>query len=231
MHRHRLLLGLAVILLSGCSGGSFSNRVTEPMQQTFLSDTPVALQVNNIAGTVHVIGWAQPRVDVNAMKYAGSKDELKSVSVNVQHAAPTVTVTTSISFSTANAGVDYTIRIPAASSVRVSNDAGIVRIDGVGGDVNVQSQAGSVTATLPRVDFNRSITLHSTTGVVTLNIPKDSNATVRAVSTVGSFSSDFPIAASRNNVVGVTAGGKIGSGSGKIDLSTTTGAIGLHSSP
>jgi DUF4097 and DUF4098 domain-containing protein YvlB len=225
------LLGLGCALLTACIGSYGGSRVSEATTQNVALSGPATLRVDNTAGTVHVAAWNNPQVAIVAKKFAPSRDDLKNIVIDVVHSGSSVIVTTRYLQTLSHGTVDYTISVPTASSVRVNNTAGLVSVDGVGGNVNVRSEAGSVSATLPRVDANRSVTLHATTGTVTLTIPKDSNATVHAVSTVGSFSSDFPITSSSNNVVGVTADGRIGSGSGNIDLSTTTGAIGLHTSP
>jgi DUF4097 and DUF4098 domain-containing protein YvlB len=113
--------------------------------------------------------------------------------------------------------------------VQVGNVAGSVSVGGVTGDVSVETQAGTIDATLGRVDGNRSIDLRATTGTITLRIARESSATVNAESTVGSFSSDAPeIVQSRENVVGVRASGNLGSGTARIRLNTTTGAIALR---
>jgi DUF4097 and DUF4098 domain-containing protein YvlB len=113
--------------------------------------------------------------------------------------------------------------------VQVGNVAGSVSVGGVTGNVSVETQTGTIDATLGRVDGDRSIDLRATTGTVTLRIAHESNATVNAESTVGSFSSDAPgIVQSQENVVGVRASGKLGLGTARIQLNTTTGAIALR---
>ena len=123
----------------------------------------------------------------------------------------------------------YRISVPPGASLQIGNVAGSVSVGGVSGDVSVETQAGTIDATLGRVDGDRSIDLRATTGTIALRIARDSSASVNAESTVGSFSSDVPgIVQSRENVVGVRASGNVGSGTARIRLNTTTGAIALR---
>jgi DUF4097 and DUF4098 domain-containing protein YvlB len=126
-------------------------------------------------------------------------------------------------------GVRYRISVPAAASLQISNVAGAISIAGIRGDAGVETQAGKIDAGLGRVDGNRSIDLRATTGAVVLWISPDSSANVEASSTVGAFASNLPgISESRENIVGVRASGTIGSGSARIRLTTTTGAVALR---
>jgi hypothetical protein len=218
---------LALAFLAACN----MSRVSETSTQSIPVSGPAQLRVDNVAGTVRVNAWDKPVVQIEAKKYAESQDALKYVNVSVEHSGSSVTVKTSYSQPTSNGGVEFTISLPAGSSVEVNNIAGTVNLDGIGGNVNVQSQAGTIEASLPRVEGDRSVILHATTGAITLTIPKDSDATVHAGSTVGAFSTDFSIPTSRSSMIGAVADGKLGTGSARIDLSTTTGAIDLRAAP
>jgi len=129
-------------------------------------------------------------------------------------------------------GVRYRIVVPAGASLQVSNLAGAVDVTGVRGNIDVVTQAGEITVDAGRVSGDRSISLRATTGAVRLTVARQSSARVEAYSTVGDFSTDVPgVSQQRQNIVGARGSGTIGSGSGRISLTTTTGAIVLFGRP
>ena len=216
----------AAILATGCSG--FSERAHETVHQS-IAGVPAVVRIDNVAGSVRVDGSPRAAVDVEATKFASGETELRSIHIDVRKEGNDVVVATSYEGGTHGGGVRYRITVPSAAAVRIDNVAGAVDVAGVGGDLSVETQAGRITADCGRVEGNRSIDLDATTGAVDLTIARDSNATVEAHSTVGHISSDLSeIAAQRENFVGANATGKIGTGSARIRLTTTTGAISLR---
>jgi hypothetical protein len=215
-----------LLALIACAGG---DRVREQVHRTLsVSDAP-NVSVQNVAGTVRIDGWQKPLVDVLATKYGNNIDDLRNVSIDVHQEGDAVTIATRYSGGTHQGGVGYQISVPAGASVHVQNVAGAVDLAGVRGSVVVETQAGRIGAALGKVEGDRSITLGATTGAIELSIARDSNASVEVSSTVGHFSSSFPeISQSSENIVGMRAAGKIGSGSATIRLSTTVGAIELR---
>jgi Toastrack DUF4097 len=216
----------AALLATGCSG--FSERARETVHQS-IAGVPATVRVDNVAGTVRVDGSPRETVDVEATKFASDQTELRSIHVAVRKEGDDVVVATSYGGSTHGGGVRYRITVPSATAVRIGNVAGAVDVSGLSGDLSVETQAGRITADCGRVDGNRSIDLNATTGAVELTIARDSSATIDARSTVGHISSDLSeVAAQRENLVGAAATGKIGTGSARIRLTTTTGAIALR---
>jgi DUF4097 and DUF4098 domain-containing protein YvlB len=224
----RGLLPVAALALCACSG-AFGERVHEQFHQTIDSGSSPSVTVDNVAGTVTIETWTKPSVDVSATKYGYDASELRGITIDVSRGAAGISIKTRYEGDNHNGGVRYTIAVPQASSLDVGNVAGAVRVAGVTGDVTVETQAGTVDARLGKVDGNRSIDLRATTGTVTLWLARDSSASLEAQSVVGSFSSDFPgIGQSRENIVGSRAGGKIGAGTARVRLATTTGGISIR---
>ena len=219
---------IAVFVLAACAG-SFDERVHQEVQQAMALEAPGTVNVENIAGTVTVTTWAKPRVDIRATKYGYDAQELRSITIDVRKEGRSIFIATRYGSGMHRGGVRYRIQLPASASVHVSNVAGSVDVSGLRGDVSVQTQAGTIVADLGRVAGARSVDLQATTGAIRVWIAPDSDVNVDVHSTVGAFSSDIPsIAQSRENIVGVRAGGTIGSGSARIRLVTTTGAIVLR---
>lgn len=217
---------LLLPLLAAC-GSSFS--MHEEFHQAVESGPAPVVRVENVAGEVAVEPWRRHVVDVAATKYASDLSQLRSVTIEVRRGGEGVSIVTRYFGPTHGGGVRYRISVPQDASVEIRNTAGSVSVGAVGGDVDVETQAGKVDAGLGRVGGNRRIELRATTGAVALEIARDSSATVDAESTVGSISSDFPaVAQTRENLVGSRASGRIGGGNAQIRLSTTTGAITLQ---
>jgi DUF4097 and DUF4098 domain-containing protein YvlB len=218
----------AGVLLTVAACGS-GDRVREQIHRTLaVSDRP-NVSLRNVAGEVRIDAWQKPLVDVEATKYGNNIDDLRNVTVDVHQEGEAVIIATRYSEGTHAGGVGYRISVPVGASVHVQNVAGAVDLAGVRGDIVVDTQAGRIGAALGKVEGDRSITLSATTGAIELSIARNSSASVEVSSTVGHFSSSFPeISQSRENIVGIRAAGNLGSGSAKVRLSTTVGAIDLR---
>jgi hypothetical protein len=223
------VIGLGALLTLCACTGSFGERVHEQFHRAIDSGATPFVHVDNIAGAVAIVAWDKPVVNIVATKYGYDASELRSVTINVNREGDGIFVVTTYAGGNHSGGVRYRISVPAGASLQIGNVAGSVSVGGVSGDVSVETQAGTIDAALGRVDGGRSIDLRATTGTIALRIARDSSASVNAESTVGSFSSDVPgIVQSRQNVVGVRASGNVGSGTARIRLNTTTGAIALR---
>src|SRR6266496_2396244 len=140
--------------------------------------------------------------------------------------------------------VDYTITVPRQAileSIELVN--GSLDIDGVEGSVKASSVNGRVTArgllgeaklstingplqaTFTRLDESKPISLQSVNGSVTLNIPSDANAMVRASTVHGGISNDFGLEVRHGEYVGHDLEGQIGTGGPRIKLGNVNGAI------
>ncbi len=215
-------------LLAGCSG-AFGDRVHEDVHQSVGTSAAPDVVVSNVAGAVRISAWSKPLVDVEATKYGYDPAELRGIAITIYREGDAVSIATNYSGGVHGGGVRYRIFVPLESALKVKNIAGLVDISGVTGNLDVETQAGAITVNAGRVVGKRTIDLRATTGAVKLGIAPGSSARVDADSTVGGFSSDIEgISQRRENLVGVRAGGTIGSGSGLIRLTTTTGGIALR---
>lgn len=224
-------LSLALVLplmLQACSN-AFDERVHEDVHRTVAAGGAPTVRIDNVAGAVRIEGWNKPLVDVRATKYGYDERELRSIAIDVGRQDDEIAVVTRYTGGVHGGGVRYRISVPSGSSLHVGNVAGLVEVAGVRGDLSIETQAGKITADADVVAGNRSVDLRATTGAITLVIAPGSSARVEAQSTIGDFSSDVPgVSQERRNIVGSRGGGTIGSGSARISLTTTTGAIALR---
>lgn len=140
--------------------------------------------------------------------------------------------------------VDYSITVPRKArleSIDLVN--GSLEINGVEGDVKASSVNGRVIArgllgtaklstvnggleaTFANLDSARPVSLNSVNGPVTLIIPSDANAVVRAGTVHGSISNDFGIQVHHGDYVGHELYGQIGQGGPTIKLGNVNGPI------
>lgn len=142
--------------------------------------------------------------------------------------------------------VDYSITVPRKArleSIDLVN--GSLEINGVEGDVKASSVNGRVVArgllgtaklstvnggleaTFANLDSARPISLNSVNGSVTVIIPSDANAVVRAGTVHGAISNDFGIKVHHGEYVGHELHGQIGQGGPLIKLGNVNGRISI----
>lgn len=229
--RRLVLIALTLLTtLSACVGTTFHETSRESFHQSIAAPAAPTVHVDNVAGTIRIEGWDKSSVAVQATKYGESPEDLRNLAIDVRRDGSNIFIETKYNAAGIHGGgVRYRISVPQSASLVINNVAGTTDVSGVMGNLSVDTKSGTVDAQAGKVDGNRSIDLNATTGTVRLSISRDSSARVDAHSTVGDFSSDFPsVTSSRQNLVGVSAQGKIGSGSAMVRLTTTTGAISLR---
>jgi DUF4097 and DUF4098 domain-containing protein YvlB len=142
--------------------------------------------------------------------------------------------------------VDYTIMVPRSArleSVDLVN--GSLEVDGVEGDIKASSVNGklvarglagvaklstvngSLEATFNKLDEAKPISLGSVNGNVTLIIPSDSNAVVRAGTVHGEISDEFGLNVQHGDYVGHELYGQLGTGGPRIKLGNVNGRISI----
>ena len=147
------------------------------------------------------------------------------------------------------ASVDYTVTVPRQArleSIELVN--GSLDINGVEGDVKASSingrliaaglagearlttVNGQLEATFSRLDESKPISLTSVNGNVTLVIPSNANAIVRADTVHGNISNDFGLKVNHGDYVGHELHGQIGTGGPRIKLGNVNGGIRIRHS-
>src|SRR5688500_484085 len=142
--------------------------------------------------------------------------------------------------------VDYSITVPRKArleSIDLVN--GSLEINGVEGDVKASSVNGRLVArgllgvaklstvnggleaTFANLDSARPVSLNSVNGSMTLIIPSDANAVVRAGTVPGAISNDFGIKLHHGEYVGHELHGQIGQGGPVITLNNVNGRISI----
>lgn len=235
--------------------GQPGEQLTEEFHQTYPLSATGRVNLGNINGGVKIKVWDRAAVQVDAIKKAFRKERLAEATIEVTSTEENIRIKTEYpernqSFYKDDrrydnpAVVEYTLTVPRKAtleSIELVN--GPLDIDGVEGDVKASSINGPVTArglmgiarlstvngplqaVFTQLYESKPITLGSVNGSVTLIIPSDSNASVRAGTVHGSISNDFGIQVKHGEYVGHNLEGQIGTGGPRIKLGNVNGGI------
>jgi DUF4097 and DUF4098 domain-containing protein YvlB len=225
----------------------------EEFHQTYPLSPTGRVGLENINGGVQIKVWDRAAVQVDAIKKAYRKERLAEARIEVNSTEDNLHIKTeypdwnqtSRSDRYDNpASVEYSLTVPrkavldsielvngsididgAEGSVKASSINGRVAARGLMGDVKLSTINGPLQATFTQLDDERPISLGSVNGNVTLIIPSDANASVRAGTVHGGISNDFGLQVKHGEYVGHNLDGQIGTGGPRIKLGNVNGAI------
>jgi hypothetical protein len=228
-----------------------SGEATATVHESFGASSEVRISLSNVSGRILVTPSRGDVVDISAVKHAANTDALSKISVVIdRNGSPVNDVHVRTHYdrdSRGDGSVEYTLSVPRRAIVRLSNITGSIMASGLSNDVSVTDIAGNVTvenidgnlqvhtvnggivASLTRFTNDRRVTLYAVSGPVSLTIPRDTGAVVKAHSISGAFSSDFPLTV-KSEMIGSHVDGRIGNGDGWISLETVSGSMDLKSS-
>ncbi len=224
----------AALSLAGCIDASTfaSHNVEAKLHRSIAAAGATQLSVINVSGSITIIAWDRPSVDISARVYGASQDAVARTHVVTQGGSE-ISVKTEYDnnggiFGNHNgAEVDYTIRAPKTIAVSVTNISGPTTLTGLAGDVDASEISGRLDATLGRVAGTRSIHMNAISGRITVRIDRDSSARVNASTLSGSVNVFFP-SDLHQGVVGNSATGRIGKGTASMTLHTVSGPIAVE---
>ena len=237
------------------TGEQPGDEVREEFHQTYPISPTGRVSLENINGGVQIKIWDRPAVQVDAIKRAYRRDRLAEAKIEVNATEENIRIKTEYPNENQNfrsderrynnpAIVDYTLTVPRKAvleSIELIN--GSIDIDGVEGNVKATSINGKLVAkglsgearlstingplhaTFMHLDESRPIDLGSVNGNVTLIIPSNANALIRAGTVHGGISSDFGLKVKHGEYVGHSLDGQIGTGGPRIKLGNVNGAI------
>ena len=265
MNRHRqsatwlgAVLGTVcalLVLTLGAHASDHRGALTEEFHQTYALSADGRVELDNINGPVHISGWDQNQIKVDAVKYADTKERLDEAKIEVDASANSISIRTHYPNRDQNwnwgshnnpASVEYTLTVPRNArldEIKLIN--GSLDITGVSGEVNASCINGRLEAhnlagrarlsTINgRLDAKfdqlagKSVDLNSVNGSVDLTIPSDSNAEVEASTVSGNINNDFGLHVNNHRFVGHDLSGELGHGGTRIKLSNVNGRIEVH---
>jgi hypothetical protein len=141
--------------------------------------------------------------------------------------------------------VQFTVKLPAGLRFVGKTVNGSVDAQGLGGDAvahtvngdvevstagNVQAETvnGSIKAELGRADWTGPVQFKTVNGSVTLSLPANTGAEVRASTVNGSIETDFPLTLHKGRFTGRRLSGTLGAGGRELQIETVNGSIELR---
>ena len=233
--------------------GESGKELREEFHQTYNLSPTGRVSLENINGGVQIKIWDRSAVQVDAVKKAYRRDRLNEAKIEVNATEENIRIKTEYpdrdqDFSRDRydnpATVEYTLTVPRKAvleSIEMVN--GSIDIDGVEGNVKASSINGRVgarglmgearlstingqlEATFTQLDETKAISLNSVNGSVTLIIPSNANASIRASTVHGGITSDFGLKVKDGEYVGHSMDGQIGTGGPHIKLGNVNGGI------
>ena len=235
--------------------GETGEELREEFHQTYPLSPTGRISLENLNGGVKIKVWDQASVQVDAIKKAYRRDRLNEAKIEINATEENIRIKTEYPYENQTfrnderrhdnpATVEYSLTVPRKAileSIEMVN--GSIDIDGVEGNVKASSINGRVnarglisevrlstingplTATFTQLDETKPIQLNSVNGSVTLIIPSNANASIRAGTVHGGITNDFGLKIKHGEYVGHSMDGQIGTGGPRIKLANVNGGI------
>ena len=241
-----------------CTGEQPGQELREEFHQTYPLSATGRVSLENINGGVNIKVWDRPAVQVDAIKKAYRQNRLAEATIEVNSTEESIRIKTEYPYGnqTFRSGegrydnpaiVEYSLTVPRKAvleSIELIN--GHLDIDGVEGNVKASSINGKVIArglmgearlstvngplqaTFTQLNEARPISLASVNGNLTLIIPSNANASIKAGTVHGGISNSFNLKVKHGEYVGHSLDGQIGTGGPKIKLGNVNGGIRIN---
>src|SRR5689334_21191634 len=236
-------------------GGEPGEQVTEEFHQTYQLSATGRVSLANINGGVKIKVWDRAAVQVDAIKKAYRRERLEEAKIEVNATEENIRIKTEYPYENQTfrsdnrrydnpATVEYSLTIPRKAvletielingsididgvegNVKATSINGEVRARGLLSEVRLSTINGSLTATFTQLDETKPISLGSVNGNVTLVIPSNANASIRAGTVHGGITNDFGLKIKHGEWVGHSMDGQLGTGGPRIKLANVNGGI------
>lgn len=247
----------AVPNVESAGGEQPGEQVTEEFHQTYPLSATGRVNLANINGGVKIKVWDRAAVQVDAIKKAYRRDRLSEAQIEVTATEENIRIKTEYpddnqSFRNGEgrynnpASVEYSLTVPRKATlesielingqldiegvegnVKASSINGTVTASGLMGEARLTTVNGTLQASFAKLDESKPVSLGSVNGNLTLVIPSNANASVRASTVHGSISNDWGIKVKHGEYVGHNLDAQIGTGGPRLKLSNVNGAINI----
>ncbi|MBX3288690.1 MAG: DUF4097 family beta strand repeat protein [Acidobacteria bacterium] len=229
--------------------------VEERFEQTYPLTPDGRVRLQNINGSIEVEAWDRNEVHVLAIKVAETAEALKNIEIDIKAKSDSITIEAnhrgasnrSVSGQSARSTqVRFYLKVPRNAvldeigtvngAIKLSNMANAVRVSAVNGSITATDLSGSTTLQtvnggiavgFARLDANSKISLNTVSGRVSVTLPSNSEATVKANTLSGRIENGLGLRVNKR-LVGTDMHGKIGSGAAQLRLNSISGAITIN---
>jgi len=225
-------------------------KVVDEIEKTFKVDSDSSFRLDNINGSLDIIGWNKDVIKVTAVITADNQRDRDRISIDIIQNSRGVNVETryakQIEGVEHHSGkIDYTVKVPFAAqlpSIELVN--GSLTIENVTGEINAELVNGAIVATELGGDSEMSsvngsinvkyktitsqlnrINLETVNGSVKLYLPDEISALINIETVHGSIKNDFGLKAEKGMFVGHFLTGSIGSGDVDISIDSVNGSV------
>lgn len=226
-------------------------RFQQEIHQSFPLTTNGLVRLDNVNGSIHIMGWDRPEIEINATEHANRESDLRELKIEIAPKPDEIRIHTkypnakwSLWKRGSSARVDYEIKAPRQAHLeKIDNVNGRIECEGVSGPVH----ASTVNGVLRFRDLERDASLESVNGVVdaafnslvdvnnaslkTVNgrvevaFPANADVEVSANTLNGSIHSAPGLGVRKHWPVGTDLKGTLGKGGARLHAETVNGAI------
>jgi DUF4097 and DUF4098 domain-containing protein YvlB len=251
-----VIVAAAALSLAACdvvvNSMSASAKAQDEWSKTYSIAPNGRLEVGNTNGLIEVLATDSPQIEVTAERIAhanteeAAKELLKQVQIKETVSGDAVkletVLPTSVGFGRSGE-VRYHLKVPAGLSVRLHNTNGLVRVEGLRGEVTAETTNGGVRGR----NLSGAIDASTTNGGVDLEVDAIAAGGIKAETTNGGVQLVVPenvkaeLSANTTHggvhVTGLTVdgetsrtrvAGRVNGGGPKISLETTNGGINVR---
>lgn len=233
----------------------YRSDITERFDQTYPLNPNGRVSLSNINGSIEVVAWDRNEVRVEATKTADSAETMALMEIKVRSTPERLSIDVDLSGARAiwrrndvgrKAVIDFKISVPRTAilnevetvngSVSVANLTNFTKISAVNGAVtarnlrgnaNLSTVNGDVNCEFDRAEAGTKIALNTVNGRVSLTLPSDINATIKADTLNGNIVNDFGLPVRKGEYVGRDLYGRIGTGEVDIKLDSVNGQLSI----
>lgn len=247
--------GFFVVLSTMLMCAALSADVKETEEFSFDVEPGARLSLENINGSIEIVGGNGSKVDIIAYKKAGKQEYLDDLRVVIDADASYVRIETRHPDSSggwfkwgndSSGSVSYEIAVPSdinldaietvngdvgiesvAGDVKASTVNGSLTVKGLAADVDLETVNGSVRAEFSALDEGQRVNAEAVNGKIALMLPANASADVRAETVNGSIDADDFGLKAEKGFVGRDLAGSIGGGGARVSADTVNGSISI----
>jgi DUF4097 and DUF4098 domain-containing protein YvlB len=230
--------------------------VTETEEFTFDIDSGGRLSLENVNGSITIVGGSGDQVEIIAHKKAGNQEYMDDMKIVIDDESDYIRIETRHPKSQSrwlnwghddSGSVAYELKVPfninldtistVNGGVRISKVQGAVKAETVNGDleiseltsdVNLETVNGSIEAVFDSLNGDQRVSADAVNGKIVLRLPADASARINAETVNGSIDADDFGLEPEKGFVGRDLDGEIGGGDARISLDTVNGSIRIN---